>query len=325
MYRAFDWLSPPGRSAGRLFAAVSLCHVLLVGAAAAGSKAVILNSNDDTMSIIDTAAYKEIARMRIGRAPHHLLATPDGKTLVVALAGGDEIALIDLATSKLKERIAISDPYQIGFSPDGKWFVSASLRLNQIDVYNPDGYRLVHRIVAETMPSHIGFAPDSSAAYVTLQGSNSLLALDLASGRRLWKALIGRQPAGVWVRPSGTVLVANMGSDHIAEADPRDGTVIRRVRTGRGAHNFLISPDGKTLYVTNRVGGTISIIDAETLEVTGEMKAAGGPDDSAWSVDGRELWVTGRWRGMVSVLDRTTGALKAVIPVGRSPHGIFVD
>jgi YVTN family beta-propeller protein len=118
--------------------------------------------------------------------------------------------------------------------------------------------------------------------------------------------------------------VANMGTDHIVEIDPRDGNILRRIRTGPGAHNFLLSPDGKTLYVTNRVAGTISVLDADTLTVTGTMQAPGGPDDMAWSPDGRELWVTGRWRASVNVIERSTGVLKAVIPVGRSPHGIFV-
>jgi len=174
------------------------------------------------------------------------------------------------------------------------------------------------------MPSHIGFSPDSSTVYVSLQGSNNLTAIELASGKTLWTAPVGRQPAGVLVRSGGTILVAIMGSDHFVEVDPKDGSVLRRIRTDRGAHNFLLSPDGKTLYVSNRVAGTISILDAETLAVTGAMVAPGGPDDMALAPNGEELWVTGRWRAAVNVLDRATGSLKARIPVGRSPHGIFL-
>ena len=116
-----------------------------------------------------------------------------------------------------------------------------------------------------------------------------------------------------------------MGSDHIVEVDPRDGSLIRRVQTGRGAHNFVLSPDGKTLYVSNRVAGTISALDAGTLALTGSMMVPGGPDDMALTANGEELWVTGRWRASVDVIDRATGTLKARIPVGRSPHGIFLN
>ena len=115
-----------------------------------------------------------------------------------------------------------------------------------------------------------------------------------------------------------------MGSDYVAEFDPRDGSLIRRIKTAAGAHNFVASPDGKTLYVSNRVAGTISTLDAETLAVTGTLPAPGGPDDMALSPDGQELWVTGRWHAWVNVIELGSGTVKTTVPVGRSPHGIFV-
>jgi len=128
----------------------------------------------------------------------------------------------------------------------------------------------------------------------------------------------------VLVRSSGTILAAIMGSDHFVEVDPKDGAVIRQIQTARGCHNFLLTPDGKTLYVSNRVAGTISVLDPETLAIRGTLAAPGGPDDMALTPDGKELWATGRWRASIDVIDRDSGALKTTIAVGRSPHGIFL-
>jgi YVTN family beta-propeller protein len=293
-------------------------------APARADNAVVLNSDDDSLSVINGQTYKETTRTHIGRSPHHLILTPDGKTLILAMAGGDELVFIDLASGVLKQRLPASDPYQIGFSPDGKWFVANSLRLDRIDIYDGKDFHLVHRLPAPTMPSHIGFSPDSSTVYVTLQGTNNLTAIDLASGKPKWTTPVGRQPAGVLVRKSGTILVGVMGTDHIAEVDPGDGHVIRTIHTDRGAHNFLLSRDGKTIWVSNRVAGTISLLDADTLDVKANWSAPGGPDDMALSPDGNELWVTGRWRASVDVIERTSGSLKKTIAVGRSPHGIFL-
>ena len=58
--------------------------------------------------------------------------------------------------------------------------------------------------------------------------------------------------------------------------------------------------------------------------ITGTLQAPGGPDDMAMSPDGHELWVTGRWHAWVDVIELASGALKTSVPVGRSPHGIFV-
>jgi YVTN family beta-propeller protein len=308
--------------------AAALAAVLGAGAGASltasASTAVVLNSDDDTLSVVSSDGYHEVSRVHIGRGPHHLIVSPDGRTLIVAMSGSNELVLIDRTTGTETKRIEASDPYQIGFSPDGKWFVAASIRLDRIDIYDASTFELAHRLPAATMPSHIAFARDSSTVFVTLQGTNGLIAIDLGSGKVDWTVPVGPTPAGIVTRPGGTLLVGVMGADYVAEVDPHDGSVIRKIQTGNGAHNFLASPDGKTLYVTNRVAGTISVLDADTLEVTGTLTAPGGPDDMALSPDGTELWVTDRWHASVGVIELASGALKATIPVGRSPHGIFV-
>jgi YVTN family beta-propeller protein len=291
---------------------------------AGATTAVVLNSDDDSLSVIDSDSYKEISRTHIGRGPHHLISTPDGRTLIIAMSGSNELVLIDRATGVEQQRITASDPYQIGYSPDGKFFVAASIRLDRIDIYDAQSFRLLYRLPAASMPSHIAFSRDSRTAFVTLQGTSALTSIDLASGKINWTAPVGRQPAGIITRPGGSLLVGIMGSDYVAEVDPGTGNVIRKIQTGNGAHNFLAAPDGKKLYVTNRVAGTISVLDAETLAITNTLRAPGGPDDMAMSPDGHELWVTGRWRAWVNIIELASGTLKTSVPVGRSPHGIFV-
>lgn len=312
------------RRSSTLVVAGAVAAMLGLADTARATTAVVLDSDDDALSVIDSASYKEISRTHIGRGPHHLIQTPDGRTLVVAMSGSNELVLIDRTTGVETQRVTASDPYQIGFSPDGKWFVAASIRLDRIDIYDGKTYQLVYRLPAATMPSHIAFSHDSRTVFVTLQGTGGLVSIDLTSGKVNWTQPIGPTTAGIVTRPSGTLLVGVMGSDYIAEVDPATGNVIRKIVTGNGAHNFLAAPDGKALYVTNRVAGTISMLDADTLAVKATLQAPGGPDDMAMSPDGQELWVTGRWRAWVDVIELASGVLKTSVPVGRSPHGIFV-
>ncbi|MFZ2004754.1 MAG: beta-propeller fold lactonase family protein [Stellaceae bacterium] len=307
-----------------LVAVAAFAAMLGLAERAAASTAVVLNSDDDTLSVVDGDTYKEMSRKHIGRGPHHLIETPDGRTLVVAMSGSNELVMIDRATGIEKQRVTASDPYQIGFSPDAKWFVAASLRLDHIDIYDAGTYELVHRLPAATMPSHIAFSRDSKTVFVTLQGTNSLISIDLASGKVNWTVPVGPTPAGIIARSDGTLLIGVMGANYIVQVDPTNGNIIGKVTTGNGAHNFLYSQDGKTLYVTNRIAGTISVLDADTLAIKNTLQAPGGPDDMAMSPDGQQLWATGRWHAWVDVIDLASGALKASVPVGRSPHGIFV-
>jgi YVTN family beta-propeller protein len=309
----------------RIFRCLAAAGLLVLAAAAASAKtAIVLNSDDDSLSVIDGDTYKETSRVHIGRAPHHLMLTPDKRYLIVAMSEGNELVFIDRSTGAIAKRVEVSDPYQIGFSPDGKWFVSNSLRLDRIDIFDAATFELKHRLPAPTMPSHIAFAPDSKTVFISLQGTDKVIAIDLDSGNVDWTVPVGRQPAGMWTDKAGNILVGVMGSDYIAELDPKTGATLRRIVTGRGAHNFQASPDGKSLYVTNRVAGTVSVLDANTLAITGLIQAPGGPDDMMFSPDGSQIWVTGRWRASVDVIEAGSGALKATIPVGRSPHGIFL-
>ena len=87
--------------------------------------AVILNSGEGTVSLIDRKTYEVVKRYPIGKEPHHLMITPDDKELIVANASSNELVFLDPVTGVEKRRVKrISDPYQLGFSPDHKWFLS---------------------------------------------------------------------------------------------------------------------------------------------------------------------------------------------------------
>jgi len=119
------------------------------------------------------------------------------------------------------------------------------------------------------------------------------------------------------------VLVADMGTDYLAAADPGTGKVMAHIETGKGAHQLFLSPDGKILWVNNRAGGTTASVDATTLKVIRSYAIPGGPDDMDFAPGGK-IWITRRWAEKVAVLDPVTGAFET-IEVGRSPHGLFLN
>ncbi len=293
----------------------------MAGPARAGGLAIVLNSGDATLSVLDMAHETELRRVPVLREPHHVALSPDGADLLVGDAGANEMLFLDPRTGDIRRRVPMADPYHLAFSPNGKWLTVTGLARNQVDVYDAATMALAKRFPLSTMPSHVTYAPDSSMAYVTLQGTNRLAAIDLRHQVVSWTAEVGATPAGViWL--NGKLLVANMGSDHFAVVDPVDGRVEQRIHTGRGAHQLFLSPDRKTLWVNNRVDGTTVALDAATLATIHSYRVPGGPDCIDFAPDGK-LWITQRFIQKVGVLDPATGALQS-IPVGRSPHGIFL-
>lgn len=310
------------------FSAVCASLPLLVTAtsssAAPPTLAIALNSADGTITLIDTTTYKVTGKVPVCKEPHHLMATPDDKSVIVACAASNQLVFFDPLTGKEQKRIRnISDPYQLGYSPDGKWFVSISLRLDRVDIYSMPNYELKARIPAAKTPSHVAFARDSSTAYVTMQDSDELIAIDLTSHKEVWRMKTGKTPAGIWMSPQGLLFIGIMGADYVEVIDPAKRASIKQIVTGRGAHNVFPAGDGSRVLVSNRVDGTITPVDYKTLVAAKPIKVGRGVDCMEVTADGKEVWATVRWEARVAVIDLTGTKPIEYIPVGRSPHGIY--
>jgi YVTN family beta-propeller protein len=286
---------------------------------------VVLNSGDGTVSLIDKATYREIRRFPVGKEPHHLMIGPDGRDLYVANSASNELVILDPSTGDIRRRITgISDPYQLGFSPDKQWFVAASLRLDRVDIYRADGFKLVKRLPMPRMPSHMAFTADSSTVFVTLQDTNELVAINLPRQEVLWKMPAGKTPAGVYMTPDQKyLLVGVMGADYVNVIDWRARKSVMKIHTGKGCHQFLPLGDKVHVFVSSRIDSQIDKLNFLTMKVEATYKVPGGPDCMELSKDGSELWVTSRFISKVTVLDMPGGTIKKVIRVGYSPHGVY--
>lgn len=311
-------------------ALLHLLFALFLGMATAPVAAqvvVVLNSRDASVSLIDQKTFAEIGRVQVGKEPHHLYLKPDGKSLIVANAMSNDLHFLDPLTGQLQRRVRdIEDPYQIGFSPDNKWFVANALRLDRVDVYRYDGRDLTiaKRLPLPKAPSHVWFSSDSRFAFVTLQESDEIAAIDLEALQVVWKMPVGKLPAGIIMTPDDRhLLVGIMGEDCVQVIDWRQRKSLDCIRTGKGAHNLRGQGDRRHVFVSNRVGNSISRIDTTTMKVVDTIDVPGGPDDMEITDDGRLMWVTSRFAKQVQVIDLEQRKVIRTIKVGRSPHGIY--
>ena len=305
-----------------------LCAISATAAVSAQANVVVvLNSRDATVQLLDQDSYKDLSTFPVGKEPHHLMATPDNKSLIVASSVGNELIFLDPKSGQVQRSIKdILDPYQIGFSPDQKWFVSNSLRLDRVDLYRYDGSNLAlaKRIPLAKLPSHMAFNAASSMVFITQQGSDQISAIDLATQTVKWTMPVGKLPAGIAMTPDDKyLLVGIMGSDYVEVIDWKTQKTVKHIKAGQGAHNFRAAGDGRYTYVSNRVSNSINIIDQKTLENVGQINVPGGPDCMEITADGKTMWVTLRWIKKVAVIDLTSKKVVKLIPVGRSPHGVF--
>jgi YVTN family beta-propeller protein len=289
----------------------------------------VLNSLDASISVINPATWTEMQRIPTGKQPHHLYLTPDEKSVIVANAGGDALTFIDPKTAQVQRTIkGILDPYHLRFSPDMRWFVTAANRLNHIDIYRWDGanLNLAKRIATAKTPSHLWIDSKSTTVYSTMQDSNELIAIDLASQTVRWRVATGEMPADVFGTPDDRfILVGLTGSNavQVFDVSGREPKLHKLVKTGLGAHAFRAAGDKRHVFVSNRVANTISKVDFQTMEVVDSFAAPGGPDCMDVSGDGKLLMVTSRWAKKLTVIDLQSRKVVQQVNVGRSPHGVW--
>lgn len=308
--------------------------------AAVGAKAqparppiFVLNSLDADVSVIDPASFTVIKRFPTGKEPHHLYLSPDEKSLIVANALGDSLTFIDPRTAEVQRVVRnIPDPYHLRFSPDMKWFVTASNRLDRVDLYRWQGsvaaepLQLVKRIPAPKTPSHLNIDTKSTTLYVSLQDSDELLAIDLATQNVKWKQPVGKMPADIYLTPDDKFILVGLTGDKFVEVYDVSGAtpkLAKRIQTGNGAHSFRAWGDKRHVLVSNRAANTISKIDLSTMSVVDQYPGPAGPDDMELLTDGKTLLVTSRWAGKVTEIDTTTRKVVRQVKVGKSPHGIW--
>jgi YVTN family beta-propeller protein len=289
----------------------------------------VLNSSDATINVIDPKTWAITQTIPTGKEPHHFYLSPDEKSLIVANAASDSLTLLDPRTSQVQRTIRnIRDPYHLRISPDMKWFVTAANRLNHLDIYewknnNPV---LKKRIPTGKVPSHLWIDSKSSKLYATMQDSNELIAVDLATQTILWRIKTGKMPADIFgFNDDKTVLVGLTGGEgvevfDVSSANPKR---IRLVLTGKGAHAFRAAGDQKHVYVSNRVANTISKLELSSLKVVASYKGGSGADCMEVMASANKLLVTSRWEKKLTVIDLTSGQIERQIAVGKSPHGVW--
>jgi YVTN family beta-propeller protein len=317
---------------------------LAPAAAGALPRVYVPNVKSHDVYVIDPATMKVVDTFKVGINPQHVVPSWDLKTLWVTnnAEGRTDGSLtpIDPTTGKPGRPIAVDDPYNMYFSPDGRSAIVVAEALKRLDFRDPHTMKLQYSIAVPKCAgvNHADFSIDGRYAIFTCEFQGSLAKVDLV-GRKVVGYLRlsrGRMPQDIRVSPDGKLFfVAEMMSGAVYVIDGEAFKEIEVIPTGVGTHGLYPSRDGRKLYVANRgsshIGGppkgkgTVSVLDFATrrVEATWPIPGGGSPDMGNVSADGKVLWLSGRYDNVVYAIDTATGQV-TTIAVGREPHGLTV-
>jgi YVTN family beta-propeller protein len=298
-----------------------------------GDKALVYvpNSESNTVDVISQKTFKVIDSFPVGALPQHVVPAWNLRTLYVTNDLGNTLTPIDPRTGLPGRPIPVADPYNMYFTPNGRWAIVVAEAHRELDFRDPRTMAL-HRALPTPQcrgVDHMDFTAGGRYALASCEFDGSLILVDLRSERVVRKIRLaaGAKPQDVKLSPDGrTFYVADMALGGVWLIDVRTLRVIRFELTGAGAHGLYPSRDAKDLYVSNRAEGSISVISFATRRPIAKWRLPGGgsPDMGGVSADGRILWLSGRSASSVYAISTRTGRLLHRIPVGRGPHGLCV-
>jgi YVTN family beta-propeller protein len=289
------------------------------------------NSQSGTVDVIDPRTFHVVEHFTVGALPQHVVPAWNLRTLYVTNDLGNSLTTINPRTGKPGKTIPVDDPYNMYFTPDGRYAIVVAERLRRLDFRNSTTFRLHNSLTVPCLGvDHIDFSADGSYLLASCEFSGQILKVDVRSEKVVGVLDLpnpGAMPQDVKLSPDGKVFyVADMQAGGVWEINGERLKVIGFLHTGAGAHGLYPSRNARYLYVTNRSEGSISVISFATRRQVTKWWIPGGgsPDMGGVSADGAVLWISGRYNAVVYAISTRTGKLLARIPVGAGPHGLCV-
>jgi DNA-binding beta-propeller fold protein YncE len=289
------------------------------------------DSLGDTVTVIDQHTHRIVRVIRTGELSQHVNPSYDLKTLYVDASAANQLVAINPRTARVERRYAVSRPYNLYFTPDGRQGIVMVEQYNELKFVNPHTFRVRDTLHPRGCngPNHADFSGNGRFFVVTCEFSGTLLKVSTLTHKVLGRLDLGNasMPQDVRISPDGrTFFVAEMGRDRVIVVNAQSLRRVATISTPSMPHGLLPSRDGRFLYVTDRGAGKVSVVSFAKRAIvdTWVIPGGGSPDMGGVSADGRVLWVSGRYNGVVYGFNTSSGRLVARIHVGGSPHGLAV-
>ena len=298
------------------------------------SIAYVPNHTSNTLTEIDIKTKKIIATYKMKPGPQHVVPSWDLKTLWVNNNSGNYLTPVNPATGKPGKPIYVHDPYNLYFTPNGKFAVVMAEADKELVFRDPHTMAIKKKVPVNCRGlNHADWTADGNYFMATCEFSGQLIWVDTAKQKVLKYSKIPHtystnpMPQDVKISPDGsTFYVADMMSNGVWVIPTNDFGSYSFIKTGKQAHGIYVTRDSKDALITNRGEGSVSVLRFSDKKIVSKWKIPGGgsPDMGGITADGKEFWVSGRNNGVVYVFDIAQGKFIKKIKVGNEPHGLAV-
>ena len=245
----------------------------------------VSNEKSGDLTVITAPDFKVTATIPVGKRPRGIHASPDGKTIYVALSGtpierppqldangnpilmkhepnaeakadksADGIGLVDAVGKKFLRKIpAGSDPEQFALSPDGTKIYIANEDVGAATILDASTGKVVTFVPVTREPEGVGVSPDGKIFYVTCETAGDVFAIDANTHKVVGHIVVHPRPRSVAFLPDGSR--AFIPSESVGELNVIDTTnqkLLKVITLPKGSRPMTVkvSPDGRKIYAS---------------------------------------------------------------------------
>jgi YVTN family beta-propeller protein len=335
----------------KAFGIAALSILILVGVTGASPFAYVTNYENNSVSVIDTAANTVKTTVNVGSGPRGVAFSPDGTRAYVANSCSNNIYVIDTVKNKVIDITHVgSFPLGIAVSPDGTKVYVGNAASNTISVIDAATNNVAATVKVGNLPGDIAVAPNGKKVYAVISGESpdyqgTVSIIDTATNNVTATVNVERNPRGIAVSPDGTkvYVVSSNGypcyNGTVSVIDTATNTVTAAVPVGSLPQGIAVSPNGTKVYVAienpggysgkgdidvTSIEGAVDVIDASTDKVIATVSVGSIPLEVAVNLDGNEVYVVNEVNNTVSVIDTATNKVNTTVHVGRGPVAVGI-
>jgi YVTN family beta-propeller protein len=306
------------------------------------------------VSVIEAGTWKRIATVPVGRGPHNVQISPDGRLAWVtnngeakkaegaehrgmsgreheAMTEVGEVWAIDTATDRVMAKVPVGrHPAHVVLTPDGRFAYVTNGGENSVSVVDTDKHRVVTTIPVGAYPHGIRISPDGKEAYVANLKDGTVSVIDTEGRREAVRIPVGKGPAQVGFTADGRLAFVSLSQeDKIAVIDPAARKVLKKITVGTVPIQLHATPNGRLVLVANQgskksPGTTVSVVDVDRLQVVKTLETGPGAHGVVIDGQGRHAYITNTYANSISVIDLDGLRVMATVPVGKGPNGISI-
>jgi YVTN family beta-propeller protein len=311
-------------------AVLLLCSrmVLLGAESTPQTSLLVLSKGDHTLSVVDPAARKVIARMPSGPEPHEVVASSDGKLAFISNYGANNtITVSDLVGQKGLTTIDLGplhSPHGLMFVGGKAWFTAEAAKV--IGSIDPATMKVDWILGTGQNRTHMIYVFDDLKRMITSNIASATMTIVDKTARDWDETVIpvGKGAEGFDVSPDHKELwAANAQDSTVSVINLETKKVVETLDANvRSANRLKFTPDGKLVLVSMLNGPDLTVIDVSTRKVVKRIPIGHGAAGIQMQPDGARAYVSCTPDSYVAVVDLKTLDVAGKLDAGKQPDGL---